>query len=225
MINDICFPENELCKEGGLTFHYLDYAAHMLEIPFGDEEAKRFGLLSKDEPPTNLGYFLSDQCRFVTKIGSFSEKGTNLVWSVELQDCLLKQLDEGASFLGLGDLSCPDSVIGNCRLNGNFYPFSSIRESYLLCFASRGYSFHAPFLIKAYFDHVEFASIGRFPTRKEAFLNEGLLAVFRHFHRFGGDGPSKEKICKAYDSYSDKPVFRCGPNAFSLSLPPTSRKP
>ena len=193
----------------------------MLEIPFGDEEAKRFGLLSKGELPTNLGYFLSDQCRFVTKIGSFSENGTNLDWSVELHGCLLKQLDEGASFLGLGNLSCLDGVIGNCRLNGNFYPFSSIRESYLLCFASRGYSFNAPFLIKAFFDHVEFASIGRLPAQKEAFLNEGLLAVFRYFHRVGEDRPSEERVCEAYDSFSDKPVFHRGPNAFSISLPPS----
>ena len=214
--------------EQELTFDFTNQEFGNRLISFGETQKQTLKLYNRDGIYTNLGYLLSDQCPYTTKVAVFQGSDQSVFKDRrEFSGSLLKQLNEIYSCI---DFYNPTKATFNklLRVDSRAFPEEAIREALLNSLVHRDYSISASTLIGIYSDRIEFVSFGGLLPGVElddimlglsACRNPQLANVFYRLKLIEAYGTGIKKIIRAYENSEKKPLIRKSNNAFKIVLP------
>ena len=230
MIKDTDGDDFEMIRslEQELTFDFTNQEFGNRLISFGETQKQTLKLYNRDGIYTNLGYLLSDQCPYTTKVAVFQGSDQSVFKDRrEFSGSLLKQLNEIYSCI---DFYNPTKATFNklLRVDSRAFPEEAIREALLNSLVHRDYSISASTLIGIYSDRIEFVSFGGLLPGVElddimlglsACRNPQLANVFYRLKLIEAYGTGIKKIIRAYENSEKKPLIRKSNNAFKIVLP------
>lgn len=214
--------------EQNLTFDVLSGEFAKRHIPFDANHMKTLKIMNTNSTFTNLGFILSDQCPYTTKLAVFQDNdGTVFKDRREFSGSVMKQLGDIYEYIDFRNST--HSVIEKLyRVDSKDYPEVAVREALLNMIVHRDYSYSSSAFIRMYNDRMEFTSIGGLLPGIELddillglslCRNKNLGDVFYRLELIEAYGTGIDKIMKAYRNTGYRPDITVSPNAFRITLP------
>ena len=217
--------------EQELTFEFASKVFKDENIKFGTEQKRSLGIIGEDGAFSNLGLFISDQCRHTAKAAVFDGTGKTLLKDrIEFSGSLLKQADEIFAYIDRLNRTSSE-FSGLRRIDKRDFPREAVREALLNAIVHRDYSYSGSTLISIFEDRIEFVSLGGLPKGiaysdlmlgVSVLRNERLGDIFYRLHLIEAYGIGMPKIMDSYSHFRVKPTIDVSENAFRITLPNTN---
>lgn len=211
-----------------LTFGKTEQYFARNELPFGEEEKLRLGVIGADGTYTNLGMLLSDQCPHTIRLAVFEGSKRSVFRDrKELEGPLLQQLEDAFSYINRSNRTAARTE-GLARVDKQAYPADALREALLNAIAHRDYSFSGSTLINIFEDRIEIVSLGGLAdglTYHDVMLgvssprNPRFADILYRLKLIEAYGTGILKIGESYADCAAKPRFEVTDNAFKVTLP------
>lgn len=226
-----CFPSSNQT----LTFKDTQKIFKEQNVDFIKSKYPILGIIDSNGFYTNLGFLLSDQCNFETRIGFFNglDKTVKDRDIISLSGSILEQVKQAMEILNgklgfSGQIKNWNLASDGTRQEVPDYPFIALREALVNTFAHRDYSTGLQTFISVFSNRIEIFSYGGLPKGVlESQLEEGVSAC-RNEHlanlffrlglmeRYGLGIPS---MFAAYKPYGLRPEIKVDSNRILIVLP------
>ena len=211
-----------------LSFNSLSKELEKRNLDFTEIQMENLGIMTSDKIYTNMGLFVSDQCKHSVKVAIFQGINKSVFNDrKEFSGSLFTQLADVYKLIDFYN-GTKASFHDLIRTDVRDYPEDAIREALLNAIVHRDYSFSGSTLINIYSNRLEIISLGGLVSglSLEAAMmgasqsrNERLAALFYRLKLIEAYGTGISKIISSYKNTGVEPVFENVEGAFRVILP------
>lgn len=233
--------EERPCANQKLTFKASQKFFDAINVSFTPKKYAILGVVDAVGFFTNLGFLLSDQCTFESRVGFFmgDNKGSASQGLLSFTGSILQQLKDvmatvyskfGFTFA----IQSFDLRADGTRAERAEYPQKAIREALVNAFVHQDFSVQAPTTVSIFSNRVEFLSVGGLPpgiapeSLKEGVSvcrNKHLAEIFMRLGLMERYGMGIPTIYASYQEEGLEPQIKVEGRVFKITLPKIENLP